>query len=496
MKRFPLLLLFAVASVVNQANAFIYETAAEFQGTGDFDGNGLNDLIIVDKATGNYRIAYQLAPGAYTWVSARASGIGSPAGLGIGRLDSLTNDSLAFAGPDDNRVNILEANSTMTAGLPASVFIRLSLGPNLVGVTAIGGGTETAYQDLYIASRYNGVTPYRETLVRNDGTTNRTMLADNPLSFLRERANLVLIQTNRAARLALFERAITNDMFDLLDLSSGSAVDLASILILNTPSPCEYVTAQFVTTNAYTQFVLYPPGGWYAFEYQVTEPAAGNYALIYTNQFVFTNFLDRIFTLPGTNGTKLLVLYSNDQSAAVFAFDGVNPPALVQQFNADAGEHLTGAGVLGNSGFMAYSAPLGQSSSSKFKQWDWTGTAYTNSRSGSLPSVSAYTASGNVMQFQFEPFVTNNPILLRINNAGDWSDVPLLSSGNISTKSETFLNSTQGLVNPTTVALGTAHPQAQFALGNQYSNMISLFSFTAPAGDKVSDVAISPSPGA
>ncbi len=99
------------------------------------------------------------------------------------------------------------------------------------------------------------------------------------------------------------------------------------------------------------------------------------------------------------------------------------------------------------------------------------------------------------MQFQFEPFVTNNPVLLRVNNAGDWSSAPAFSAGNISVRTESFLGASQGLGNPATTTVGKAHPLAAFGLANQYSNMISLFSFTPPAGDKISDVTISPPPG-
>ena len=151
------------------APPFVYENAAELQSTGDFDGNGLSDLVIVDKATGSYRIAYQLSPGVYSWVPARASGIANATGLGIGKLDSLTFDSLAIAGPDANRINLLDANNAAAASEPANVFIP-SLGPNLVGVIDIGGAGNTANDDLYVASIYNGVLPYRETLVRNNGT--------------------------------------------------------------------------------------------------------------------------------------------------------------------------------------------------------------------------------------------------------------------------------------------------------------------------------------
>ncbi len=497
MKKTALLLLLAVSLGAGTARAFVYETAAELQADGDFDGDGRRDLIIVDKTTGDYRIAYQTAPGVYSWVPARASGIPGATGLGIGKLNSLAYDSLALTGPDANRINILDATSSATAGLPASVFLP-SVGPNLVAVIDIGGAGPTAHDDLYVASLYNGASPYRETLLRNNGTTNRTVLSDTARSYLRERANPILLHTNRTPRLALFERnAGAMDIFNIFDLSNGVPVLVANIGTSLTPKPYEYVSGQFVTANPYTQVLFYPPTGWWFFNYQVTEPVSGSYALVYTNQFTFPNSVDRLMALPGTNGTKLLVFYTNGTSAAVFKFDGLSAPVLAQEFTADAGEHFTGAGVLANGGFMAYSAPLGQGASSKFKQWNWTGSGYTNAASGSLPRVNSYSAAGNVMQFQFEPFVTNNPILLRLNNAGDWSSAPLFSGlpASLSVRSETFQNSTQGLINPTPVSVGAAHPLAAFAMANQYSNMISLFSFTPPMGDKISDVTIAPLPG-
>jgi hypothetical protein len=476
--------------------ALISETPYEFQSDGDFDGDGRRDLVVVDKVTGVCRIGYQLSPGAYTWVSPLASGIAGATGLGIGKIDSSAYDSLALTGPDANRVNLLDATNGAAASLPVSVFIP-SLGPNVSAVIDIGGPTNTVLDDLYVASLYNGTPACRETLIRNDGGTNQTVLADNSLPYLRERANAVLLHTNRPARLALFERntGATNDMFSVFDLSSGAAVNLASATVSRAPQPFEYVTGQFTSTNPYTQFLLYPPGGWYFYEYQVTEPVPGTYSLAFSNIYYFSNYVDRIFALPGTNGNQLLVFDLSDTFATIYSFDGQSPPVFVQQVNAAPGEHFTGAGVFGNGGFMAYSAPLGQNTTARFTPWTWTGSSYSAGASGNLPPISAYTASGNVMQFQFEPFVTNNPILLRLNNAGDWSSAPAFSAGNISVNTETFLSATQGLANPTPLIVGPAHPLAAFGLANQYSNMISLFSFTPPAGDKISDVTISPAPG-
>src|SRR5262249_26291722 len=246
-------ILLGFALALGAASAAVNETPYELQSDGDFDGDGRRDLIILDKGTGNYRIAYQLSLDQYSWVPTRASGVPNATGLGLGKLTALTFDALAITGPDANCVNLITANSPSAAGLPSSIYLP-SLGPNLVTAIDIGGGGNTAHDDLYVASLYNGASPYRQTLVRSTGSTNQTVLTDTPLPYLRERGNSVLLHTNRAARLALFERntAPTNDLFDIFDLSGFGAVSVASIATLRTPRPFEYVSGQFVRTNPYT----------------------------------------------------------------------------------------------------------------------------------------------------------------------------------------------------------------------------------------------------
>jgi hypothetical protein len=496
--RTAFLLSLALACSPPAARAFIYETATELQGTADFDGDGRPDLIILEKSTGAYRVAYQTSPGMYSWVPARASGISGATGLGLGKLNSLAYDSLAVTGPDANRVNIIDANSLTTAGLPSAVF-PASLGPNLSAAIDIGGGGNTAHADLYVASIYNAPPGFRQTLLRNDGTANRTQIADTALVTLRERANPVLLHTSRPPRLAAYDRLldVNLDMFRILDLSGGSASIVASVSTSRSPQPWDYLTGQFVRTNAYTQFLFYPRDGWNLYVYQVTEPTSGSYNLEYTNQFTFTNSVRTLFVLPGTNDTRLLAFWTNGTSGTVFRFNGMTAPIPIHAFNAAPGEHFTGAGVLENSGFMAYSAPQGENTSTRFREYRWNGASYSAGAAQDLPRLNTLSASGNVMQFRFEPFVHDNPTLLRVNNAGDWSSLPQLSGvpPNLSVRTETFLDSTQGLVNPITTALGPAHPSAGSVLANQYSSQISLFSFSSPAGDQITDVTISPPPG-
>ena len=126
------------------------------------------------------------------------------------------------------------------------------------------------------------------------------------------------------------------------------------------------------------------------------------------------------------------------------------------------------------------------------------GSTYAAGASGDLPRLTAFSSAGNVLQFRYEPFVSPQPVLLRINNAGDWAGRAQVGGAppTISVQSETFLNATQGLANPVNVNLGQVHPLAVYGLANQYTNQISLFSFQPAAGDKITEVSISPVPGA
>ncbi|HYG33853.1 MAG TPA: hypothetical protein VEC99_03660, partial [Clostridia bacterium] len=70
----------------NKAPVFVYESPRELFGSGDFDGDGRQDIVIVDKETGKYRLGYQTTPGALSWVDNRPSGIKGVTGFTLGGL--------------------------------------------------------------------------------------------------------------------------------------------------------------------------------------------------------------------------------------------------------------------------------------------------------------------------------------------------------------------------------------------------------------------------
>lgn len=474
------------------ARGFVYESATEFHADGDFDGDGRNDVVIVGKASGGYRIGYQLSPGVYTWSATRASGVQDVSGLAVGRLTATTRDGLAFTAPAANRVNLLDASSPLNAGLPVSVFIP-SLGPNLVAALDIGGAGNTAFHDLFVGSRWNGASAYRYSSVRNTNGSSFSILDDAGVASLMERANRVNLKTGTVDRVGLISRAGL-DTFRAYDLSTGTAVQtLAQALMAGS----EFVLGRFDPGNALSQFLFYWPGANQLERRQVQEPVPGTFNLAAGTVFNLSQPILRVQVLTGAANLRLLVLYGAGESADVFNFDGVNAPVWLQSFAAEPGQSFTGAGVLDGGHFLLYSGAAGAGVSTRFQTWNFNGVNFTAGAAGELSFQSGLSAAGNVLLFRFEPFVTNSPGLVRVLNAGDWTSGFVYTGGPpvVTVTAERYGGATEGLRNPSVAALGLNPPLANFGLVNQYSNAISVFSFQPPVGDEVSEVKIAPNPG-
>src|SRR5438128_10406842 len=89
-------------------DSFIHETPQEFVGSGDFDGDGRADLVVVDKESGRYRLGYQESTGTFSWVDCRPSGMKGITGFSIGKLLATNRDALVFAAPDANQITIAD----------------------------------------------------------------------------------------------------------------------------------------------------------------------------------------------------------------------------------------------------------------------------------------------------------------------------------------------------------------------------------------------------
>jgi hypothetical protein len=502
------LALFLPATFTRAQPGFISETATELSTTGDFDGDGREEIAIVEKATGAYRIGYQLAPGAYTWASPRASGVRNVTGFAVGHFLQLDRDALAFTSPEANRVNLFDATSPGSAGLPISVFIP-SLGPNQavpLDIASIGAGlggcvANEAHDDLFVTSVLNGGSPTRFTTVRNNGASQCSLFED-VLPPQPARGNRVVLKVGQPAIAALLFRGVGSDTFRAYDLSGVGLAPSLALAAAGLPSGADYVTGNF-DGSAYNHFLFYVPATTLLFVRQVQEldpPVPGRYQFSTASGTTLSEAARQMFALPGADATKLLIIFGNGETGRVYNFNGAGPLTLVQEFTAASGEHFTGAAALPNNGFMAFSGAAGSASSASFKVWNFSGGAYVAGAAGALPSMNALSSAANVFQFKNTPFVDQDPppTLLRSLNAGDWTSGFSLGIGvprPLTVTLETFIDSAHGLDNPTPLALGPAHLDTSSVLVNQYMDFISLFGFAPALGDEVSEVSIAPAPG-
>ncbi|MEY2407971.1 MAG: hypothetical protein QOF48_641 [Verrucomicrobiota bacterium] len=491
--RWFLVLLWALApgSSGFAQNLFVSESLTELTSSADLDGDGREDLVIVDRVSGSYRIGYQLTAGNYAWAPTRASGVSHVSGFGLGAVVSTTRSGLAFTAPDANRVNLLDASTPTTAGTPVSVFIP-SVGPSAVGVIDVGGGGNTAYEDFVIGSVLNGAISYRSSIMRNTNGTNFGLLLDSPLLAPMARVNRTIARSTYPGLLGVVSRtAPTNDL-SLLEFTSGVATLKA--IATNLPAGADYVHARFSGTLL-SQFLFYVPGGTNLELRPINEVPAlsGNFSFGTAVAFTYTQALRQVFVLPGPLTNRLLLIFGSGASAGIYNFNGASAPILVTNLTAPPGESITGAAQIGNNGVMLLSGVGGVSSS--FHQYTAVGGGYNLSASGALPAITPYSGGANVFQFQTEPFVTAPATLLRSLNAGDWSSKFTLVAGNAGATAERFGGTSNGLGNPVLTSLGKAHPSAGFGLVNQYGIPISLFGLTPAAGDQVAEVMISPEPG-
>lgn len=476
--------------------AWVYESTNEFFSSADFDGDGRLDLVIADKATGDYRLGYQQTGGQLTWGSPRASGIEDLTGFSVARFFNSSREAMAFTAPAANRVNLLEASSSTNAGLPVTATFGTSgreLGPNLVVGLDIAGSANTALHDLLIGTTLNSPpNPHRLVLVRNNSASIFADLGYFNVSGALEHGNAVTLKTGTPVRAGVILPARGSSSFFALDPSGGTIT--APLLTTNLPLHANYVAANF-NASPLVQFLFYAAGRSNLWRYPLSERTPGALEFGASNAFILPDPVRQVVLLPGATDTKLLIIFGAGTNASVYNFDGGSTPSVVHSFTAQPGESFTGAGALAGNSFVMFSGRDGANTSTFFQTWNFNGSTYTAGQSGALPAIHRLTATANVFFFNREPFVSSAPILLRSVNARDWSSLLAGLPGSATVQAESFSNPSNGLQNPVSVTLGAAPATTTAGLVNQYRETIALFGHGPANGDTPGDLTFAPEPG-
>ena len=356
--------------------SFIYETPYEFFGSGDFDGDGQTDLVIVDKETGKYRLGFA-SGGLFSWVDCRPSGLKGISGVSIGKLFTPKQEALAFVSPDATEFTLVEAASRIDTGKPLVVPFTVAMGPSTV--VAAPGGAPLA--DLYIASVYNSPDPNVATLLRNDGS-DFPKLAEAPLSAPAIKANRLTFKAGQPGLACALLHDDKGDTFRAENLSSGKPVVAATLAGL--PPGADYAAGHF-RGSPLLDLLFYKPGENNLLFRPVEETAPNQFQFGKGDTFELGQPVRRLVTLQQSAGQKLFVIFGKGEKAGVFNFDGAKAPVLVQTISATNDLFTCAAGL--PDGFIAFLQPSSGKFSTRYQAFKATGTGYAPRAFGSLSSL-------------------------------------------------------------------------------------------------------------
>jgi len=360
--------------------SFIYETAQEFFGSGDFDGDGRSDVIIMDKETGKFRIGYQLTNGVISWGDCRPTGEKGVTGFTVGKLFDTRHDAVAVTVPEANRLVLVEATNPTETARPHPLAFDAALGPNTVIALDIGGQGNDPKADLYVASMYNSPDPYQASLLRNDGSA-FPKIADAPLTGAAGHGNHLALKTGGPEFLAQIVSTDQADSLVIENLQDGKAAEVFSVKGLAKGS--EYAAGHYRQTPL-LDLIFYKPGD-SKFTFRPVEQNGAAFAAGPAKGFDLSDPVLRIIPLEQGSDERLFVIFGKGEKGGLYDFDGKAAPRLVQTI-VSTNELLTGAETF-EGGLLAFSHQPDAKASMRYLSYKSSGKGYEFSAFGSLPSL-------------------------------------------------------------------------------------------------------------
>ena len=460
------------------ATAFVYDTGTELLTAADFNHDGIADVLVLDKLTGNLRLGLLDGGGNLSWSAPLVSGVENATSIAIGNYLSPGENVVAVTAPDFNRINLVSLSNTNSA-TNAVVYPIFGVGPNaLITLDNPFGLTASLPTNLLVATAHNAGNV--ELLERMQVYSGYNITPFSPAQFnepsLFERGNaLALNASNSPSFAAGLVRDPSGDRFDILQFTNAPGGVLVSLT--NLPPGGDYAFGNF-NGEALPRFAFYQSGtSNVIFTWLQNETGGLRFG---TNvSFTANEAVKNIFYLSSANGTFLLEFSDGVQAVT---FSGGTPVAgnIYASGLASTNNVFSGIVPLANGQFALLDAAAGAPASAHAQIVNFNGTNFSPISSSSLPAISSRSTRANVWLFQTEPFVNRDPGFVASFALPDWSDFVSGLPAAFSVVDETDAGSGLGLGNISTNSPAAPPTGANFALPNQVADGISIFSYAPP----------------
>jgi len=318
---------------------FVYDTKNELIGTGDFNGDGRADVVIVDKAKGLYRLGFGTEAGSIDWVKVRNCRCIGLTGLGIGPLLDAKKDSLIIASADKNVVLVVDASDPATPKKPIKVDVSC-MGPSTATVAPAGqAGMQLVVGSIFNADPEDLVTVFKY----QNGKFSQVSEEEAPGKL----ANLNRVTFKEGGpEYVVGTFAGSKGGAVAMEFTTGKRVVAAKADGI--PGGAAYVVGHF-RGQPLAELVFYKPGEKELIVKPVEE-AGGKPQFGAGTTFT----LDKIIREVVAVGTQLLVVHETNEPAVLYDFNGTQAPKPAQTLTPKKGEIVCGAFATPNGFCLLY----------------------------------------------------------------------------------------------------------------------------------------------
>jgi len=482
------LVVIAAGCIPAQAGRFVDESSGGFTAVGDFDGDGLEDVVFLDKQTGSYRIGFGQSNGYYDFsLNALASGIAPVSGMGVGSLDLTTRDSLAVCSPDANRIHFL--SPTNPVYVPPVVTYSKNSGPTTLAALDIPGSSNTAHDDLQVGSIYGtpGSPFMAETIFNKGNSTN--FYGERAVSLHPDSMNPIVLKPGGAEFAGYILRNPGSGAIFQLDEPTETG-PLAHANIGGQTDFIEWTYSVFDQASAL--LIFFEPGSPSVDVSQTAETTPGDFVLGALQNFVFGGNVRSITALRGSAPAKILVVYEPGDSADIMTYTQAGGFQILQSLDPaelDMGIEAVAANSIGD--FVIFTSDSVGGGAVKYHHYLFGSGVYKEKDAGQLSPSPEMPLTANLFAFTGNPFVDPSERSLGSRNVLDWTT----GDGFSTVDALSFVSPGTGLANKQTLGTGNAPLGTNYELVNQYHTSISLYSFETTLGNTPDAVEISPAPG-